>query len=268
MNIFRFLCGKLQARRATLERRQLRENFSGTPQEISRAEWSQSLADPTAFYLRCCHYFDRNLPDELRRHREYFTQNGRGFGEDAFHAMWFLLFREFHPESFLEIGVYRGQTLSLAALLARHFKLNCFVQGVSPFSSAGDAVSKYLQGLDYYEDTLKSFAHFDLPNPALLKAFSTDEAAQNLIASRPWSFIYIDGNHDYEIAKQDWKLCSAHLSAGGIIVLDDSGLNTNYTPPIFATGGHPDPSRLAQEVDRSQFQEILQVGHNRVFQKL
>lgn len=250
------------------ERRRLRKGFPGATMEITRADWNQSIQDPTAFYIRCCHYFDRNLPEKFRRHRAYFAQNKRGFGEDAFHALWFLLFQEFHPVSFLEIGVYRGQTLSLAAMLAQHFNLDCPIQGISPFSSAGDAVSRYRRDVDYYEDTLKNFAHFLLPAPALLKAFSTDAAAAALIASRSWSFIYIDGNHDYEIARQDWELCAAHLKPGGVIVLDDSGLTTKYAPPIFATGGHPGPSRLAQEVDRTRFREILQVGHNRVFQKI
>jgi hypothetical protein len=182
--------------------------------------------------------------------------------------MWFFLFREFRPSSFLEIGVFRGQTLSLAAMLSRQFNLNCFIQGVSPFSAAGDTVSRYRANVDYHADTLKNFAHFNLPAPALLRAFSTDEAAARLVASRAWSVIYIDGNHDYEIARQDWELSAAHLQPGGVIVLDDSGRMTDYRPPVFATGGHPGPSRLAQEIDGTHFQEILQVGHNRVFQKI
>jgi hypothetical protein len=121
--------------------------------------------------------------------------------------------------------------------------------------------------VDYYGDTLKNFEHFSLPAPALLKAFSSDKVSIELIASRNWSCIYIDGNHDYEIARQDWELCSAHLHPGGLLVLDDSGLDTRYQPPVFATAGHPGPSRLAQEIDRERFPEILQVGHNRVFQK-
>ncbi|HEY1660964.1 MAG TPA: class I SAM-dependent methyltransferase [Verrucomicrobiae bacterium] len=182
--------------------------------------------------------------------------------------MWFLLFREFRPSSFLEIGVYRGQSLSLASLLSRHFDLNCFIQGISPFSQAGDSVSRYRAKVDYYADTLKNFAHFSLPAPALLRAFSTDEEARKLVGSRQWSIIYIDGNHDYEIARQDWKLCSENLQPGGLIVLDDAGLTTPYRPLEFATGGHPGPSRLAQEIDPAHFRETLQVGHNRVFQRV
>jgi hypothetical protein len=251
-----------------LAERGLLRSLQGTADEILSSQWEESLQDPTAFYKRCFHYFHTRLARPLQEHRFYFEADRRGFGERSFHVMWFLLFREFAPDSFLEIGVYRGQTLSLAALLARHFHLHGVRQGISPFSPAGDAVSSYRRDVDYYQDTLENFAHFSLPAPELLKAFSTDKVAADLIASREWSCIYIDGNHDYEIARQDWDLCSEHLRPGGLIVLDDSGLTTNYVPPaILATGGHPGPSRLAQEIDRTRFREILQVGHNRVFQK-
>jgi hypothetical protein len=248
--------------------RRLLQQFAGNRNEITRSDWMESLQNPTAFYERCFYYFYHRLPNVLREHRSYFKSNGRGFGENSFHVMWFLLFREFSPESFLEIGVYRGQTLSLAALLARYFDFPCATQGISPFSPVGDSVSAYLKDVDYYEDTLKNFAHFSLPTPALLKAYSTDKVASDLIASRYWSCVYIDGNHDYDIARQDWDLCSAHVPKGGLIVLDDAGLTTCYKPAeIVSFGGHPGPSRLAQEIDRASFREILQVGHNRVFQK-
>jgi hypothetical protein len=269
MNPFLRLSGKFKGWRAVMERQRLRERCPGPVADITRAEWEKSRTDPSLFYLQCCRYFDQNLPEELRAHRRYFTENQRGFfGEDAFHTMWFLLFREFRPASFLEIGVYRGQSLSLAALLACRFKLPCFVQGVSPFSSAGDAYSSYRPGLDYLADTLQNFAHFSLPSPSLLKAYSTDEEAQRLIASRAWDIIYIDGNHDYEIVRRDWNLCSGCLSPGGLMVLDDAGLTSKFRPPAFATAGHPGPSRLAREINHPPFVQILQVGHNRVFQKL
>lgn len=267
MNPFRLIAGKIRERRAARERAALQARYTGQPTEITRADWQQSLTEPTTFYRRAVEYFDRSLPEEFRAHRTYFTKNGRGFGEDAFHTQWFLLFREFRPKSFLEIGVFRGQSLSLAALCARHFTLECFIQGISPFSSAGDAVSKYRRNVDYQTDTLENFTHFKLPAPALLKAYSTDVSAAQLIGSHKWDLIYIDGNHDYEIARSDWELCAKNVSPGGLIVLDDSGLSTSFRPPAFATGGHPGPSQLAKEISRAAFTEILQIGHNRVFQK-
>jgi hypothetical protein len=153
-------------------------------------------------------------------------------------------------------------------LLARRDNVPCDVHGISPFSSAGDSVSRYKRSIDYYSDTLRNFDAFGLPHPKLLKAYSTDKEAKDLISSRSWDLIYIDGNHDYEVAKADWQICASHLAPRGLIVLDDSGLSSSYRPPIFATGGHPGPSKVAEEIRREEFQEILQVGHNRVFQKI
>lgn len=240
------------------------------PQPVFRGTWPESLAQPTAYYFRAFEAFHRLLPAELRAHRAYFhddPRNRRGYGEDAFHTLWYVLMREFQPETYLEIGIFRGQTISLAALCARLEGFPCRVFGISPFSSAGDSVSSYRQDIDYYTDTLANFDRFQLPHPTLLRAFSTDPQAVELIRSQPWDMIYIDGNHDYEVVRQDWEVCSRALRPGGVIVLDDAGLSSPYQPPIFATRGHPGPSRIAQEIDPAQFQEILQVGHNRAFLK-
>jgi hypothetical protein len=242
--------------------------LSQAPDASSSADdFAASLRDPSAYYVRAFQDFHRTCPAELRAHRDYFRQDSRGFGEDAFHSMWWRLVRKFRPASFLEIGVYRGQVLSLVSLIARLEKIECAVTGISPFSSAGDSVSVYLSNLDYQADTLANFRHFNLPEPVLLKAYSTDQAALDVIASKPWDMIYIDGNHDYDVVLKDWQACSAALTAGGIIVLDDSGLSSRYRPLPFSTAGHPGPSKLASEIDSSQFEEILQVGHNRVFRK-
>jgi hypothetical protein len=219
-------------------------------------------------YFYCVYFFDQFLPQVFREHRRFFAQNGRGFGEDAFHAMWFLLFQEFKPKRVLEIGVYRGQTITLWKLLSRHFNSECEVAAVSPFSSAGDAVSRYREQIDYFEDVQLNHRHFDLALPEFCRQFSTAPEARSFVSERVWDMIYIDGNHDYEIAMQDWSLCSPALSTQGILVLDDSSLGTSYEPPVFATAGHPGPSRLASEIDRTRFKEIFSVGHNRVFQRL
>ena len=234
----------------------------------SLVPWSNSLADPTGYYLDCVRYFHgKGFPNTLKRHRAYFLAQHRGFGEDAFHVMWWMLFRELRPGRFLEIGVYRGQTLSLAALLQREFAIQGSVTGISPFTPSGDTVSSYRKDVDYLADTKTNFAYFGLAQPELVRAFSTDTTARECVARETWDAIYIDGNHDYEVARADWDLCAANVRSGGIIVLDDSALGTAYSPPRFATAGHPGPSRLATEIDASGFREILRVGHNRVFQQ-
>jgi hypothetical protein len=239
---------------------------------LDRSNWAASLKDPITFYFECLRYFYQELPSELRQHRDYFynpPSNRRGFGEHPFHVMWYLLFREFKPANFLEIGVFRGQTISLAAFCARLSGASCEVYGISPFSAAGDSVSKYSNTVEYYADTLANFDHFGLPQPTLVRAFSTDEIALRLIRGTRWEMVYIDGNHEYEVARRDWEACAESAASGAIIVLDDAALTTDYNPPGYAgSRGHPGPSRLAQEINRDRFREILQVGHNRVFQKL
>jgi Methyltransferase domain len=234
--------------------------------KLSAAEWPRSLSDPTAFYFDCFNCFHTTLPRHLVKHRQYFRRSGRGFGEDAFHVMWYLLYREFQFQHFLEIGVFRGQVLSLISLLQKGSDGK--VCGISPFLPVGDSVSRYSNRVDYFDDTLANFRAHNLPTPELLKAYSTDQSALEKIASRQWDCIYIDGNHDYEIVSADWAECAAAVKPGGLIVLDDAGLTTSYTPPPFATRGIAGPSQIAQEIDRNSFKEILQVGHNRVFQKI
>ena len=236
--------------------------------EIDPENFLESLKNPDAYYLRAFQDFHRALPEALQVHRAYFLIDFRGFGEDAFHSMWWRLFRRFKPTSFLEIGVYRGQVISIIALLAKLDATRCEVTGISPFSASGDSVSIYRSDLNYLEDTLTHFKHFGLPEPTLVNAYSTDPEALATIASRTWDMIYIDGNHDYDVAVRDWEACSKAVKPGGLVILDDSGLSTCYHPPAFATGGHPGPSRLASEIHPEHFREILQVGHNRVFQKL
>ena len=259
---------KSRRRRAAVAR--IRRQVARQPSRLSleKSQWALSLSDPNNFYLECVRYFDQQLPDKLRSHRAYFTHDQRGFGDDAFHVMWFMLFREFKPKSFLEIGVFRGQVISLVTLNSMLQNFGCEVYGISPFTSAGDSVSTYPLSVEYHEDTLRNYDHFGLPHPTLLRAYSTDAEALRLIGSKAWDMIYIDGNHDYEAVKQDWESCFRSLKTNGIIVLDDAGLTTSFQPPVFSFGGHPGPSRVAHEINRAECRELLQVGHNRVFQKI
>jgi len=159
------------------------------------------------------------------------------------------------------------QTLTLFSLLGIKLGFKTEIHGISPFSSSGDNVSKYLEKLNYYDDVNRNFEYFQLPPPVLHSGFSTDASMINEIRNNQWDLIFIDGNHDYEIAAHDFKLCSECIKKGGLIVLDDAALYTNYKPPLYSTAGHPGPSQVASEIDPNYFDEILSVGHNRVFMK-
>jgi hypothetical protein len=268
MSLFTYIKRRIRRARGRAEQKALKK--MGAPAEITRDDWPRSLKDPKGFYLDCYRYFHFKLPEEFVKHREYFSKEQRGFGEDAFHTMWFLLFQEFKPAEFLEIGVWRGQTTSLAALNQRRLGITGFVAGIAPFQPSGDSAWHHDPNLDHQKDTIKNFDAFQLPHPTLLKAFSTDKEAIEFIRSRVWDCIYIDGDHEYPTVKSDWEVCSIAVKVGGIIVMDDSGLGTAFEKdvPRFATAGIQGSSKLVGEIDRSKFAEILQVGHNRVFQRI
>lgn len=231
--------------------------------------WSNSLSDPTEYYLDAFRFYHLYLPSSVREQKRYFRKDSRGFGEMAFHTMWYLLFEKFRFDSFLEIGVYRGQIIHLIGLMAKAKKKNIFLCGISPFDSSADAVSGYKE-LDYYNDVLNHFHVFDIEEPKLLRAYSTDQISKEFIASRDWDCIYIDGSHDLEVVQQDWLLCRRHVKIGGIIVMDDASLYTKFETPFFAFKGHPGPSVIADSICKNDhtFREILRVGHNRVFERL
>jgi hypothetical protein len=211
--------------------------------------------------------FNFGLSQKVKAHRSYFSKESRGFGEDALHAMWWLLFKEFNPKSCLEIGVYRGQVISLWALLAKinHHAIN--ITGISPFSSSGDEVSEYLQGLDYLEDVKKNFALFADYSPVLYQGFSNDATSISFIEAGKWDLIYIDGSHDYDVALSDYEICKNALPKGGILILDDSSLYTDYHPPRFGFAGHPGPSKIVIENAMKEMDFVIGVGHNNVFRK-
>lgn len=204
------------------------------------------------------------LPRVVRRHRKYFSKKSRGFGEDAFHAAWTLVFNKYDISNCLEIGVYRGQTISLWALLAKLKNRAITVVGISPMSPAGDSVSKYLD-IDYEKDILKNFDKFTLNRPVLIKGFSQSSEAKSCIESGNWDLVYIDGSHELDVCISDLRSAEKGLRSGGVLVVDDSSLYSDFSRSFK---GHPGPSRAVTEFLPDGFKHILAVGHNNFFEKI
>jgi hypothetical protein len=235
--------------------------------DLNFTEAVTHFPDRNALYAYMHHCFYHHCPETLRQHRVFFKQEQRGFGENALHAMWWLLLRQFRPINCLEIGVYRGQVISLWSLIARSLSYTCDVHGISPFTSVGDHVSMYTPDVNYLQDTLKFFNCFNLPVPMLVQGLSNEPSAVEYISSQRWDLIYIDGSHDYDVVLADYCLCRDHLNPGGLLVLDDSSLGTSYHPTLYSFVGHPGPSRVCREVAMGDLLFLGGVGHNNVFMK-
>lgn len=208
------------------------------------------------------------LPEEIVNHRKYFASEGRGFGEDAFHAMWYYLFKNYLKKkrfiSVLEIGVFRGQTLSLFSLLAKHFNIPAEVWGISPLAAVNDSVSQFPTDIDYEKDININYAFLNLGKPNLLKASSLDKFSRNFIKTKYWDVIYIDGNHDLPFVISDYMNCADQLCYDGLLVIDDSSLYTTFERE-GSFKGHVGPSQVVEHFARNEFKHLLQVGHNNVF---
>ena len=235
--------------------------------DLSFLQAIEKFQDRNTLHAYMHHHFLYFAQRKLVDHRNYFKKEMRGFGEDAFHSMWLKLFMEYRPKNVLEIGVYRGQVITLWGILNKFNDVDCEIHGLSPFSAAGDGVSDYLKNLDYMNDILHSAKYFDIQNFRLKKCFSTDEEGKDYIKSKKWDLIYIDGNHDYEAALSDYRVCKDSLASGGILVMDDSSLYTDYKPPKFSFAGHPGPSKVVTELAMGEMKFLAGVGHNNIFQK-
>lgn len=235
--------------------------------ELCFTDVVKKYTDRNELHAYMHHYFKHYCPPEIRSHRMYYKEGARGFGENAFHAMWYLLLREYKPKLCLEIGVYRGQVISLWALIARMLDIKCEIHGISPFAPLGDEVSNYLAEVDYYADTISHHRKFHLEPPILLRSLSTDVEAIEHIRARQWDLIYIDGSHDYEFALSDYENCRDNLAIGGLLVMDDSSLYSGYKPPLYSFAGHPGPSKIVEQFAMKELIFIAGVGHNNIFLK-
>lgn len=202
----------------------------------------------------------------LWKHNSYFKQLERGFGEPAFHAAWHQIFAEFAPKKCLEIGVYRGQTISLWSLLSNKFGSSCSIYGITPLSSIGDSVSKYID-IDFRTDIQNNFDYFKLREATIVAQPSSSLSAKEVINNGDWDLIYIDGSHDCSEVYSDYICALSGLSLNGILVLDDSSLFLDEVQDDIVFSGHPGPSLICKDLAINDLDHILSVGHLNFFKR-
>lgn len=182
------LVGRIVWRFWDIGRGRLSRLLSGKPKYGFESKWTFSevmsrFQDENTRYEYFVWYFRNHLSSDLVAHRRFFASESRGFGESAFHAMWEKLLSEFRPTSLLEIGVYRGQTISLWHLILAKNDSEPEIWGVSPLTSVGDTVSTYVD-IDYEGDILSSFSQLGLAEPKIFRGKSQDPEAELFMRSR------------------------------------------------------------------------------------
>jgi hypothetical protein len=227
----------------------------------------------------------------LKEHRDWVEANAWGFGLRSFHYMWLLIIDYIQRtwpglNNLLEIGVYKGQVLSLWALCSAKLGAPTDLYAISPFSGSVPQ-SRALRRLktlfspryrrlfkeanaypdrDYLADCATIFNRFDLPFEAVhtIRGSSLDSTVHAQVAQTTFSVVYIDGDHRYAAVQSDIRRYATRLRSGGLLVMDDSACELPGTFPK----GLIQVSRAAQIIPSLGFQNVLNVAHNRIYVRL
>lgn len=231
----------------------------------------------------------------LKNHRDYIEQSRLGFGDRAFHYMWYILFNEMQrrksPVCALEIGVYKGQVISLWSLLSTELNIPAEISAITPLegtlpagSFVNNRIVKKIRRLlsasyrkqekegnlypkeDYYTIISNLFQHFGLNfnTVQLYRGYSNTPEVLGKIRDKKFDIIYIDGDHSYEGAKNDIKNYTPLIVSGGYLVMDDASWFLEGT--VFWKG-HKEVSRACDIIEAYGFENVLNIGHNRVYKK-
>ncbi|MBR8835809.1 MAG: class I SAM-dependent methyltransferase [Stigonema ocellatum SAG 48.90 = DSM 106950] len=228
----------------------------------------------------------------LAQHRKHIETYNLGFGDSAFHYMWYLLVQHltkyFPQPSLLEIGVFKGQVISLWSLIAAQLALEISVTGISPLKGNPQPKSLWLYRLkaftnpkfyqdsrsgnfyadeDYYSIISNLFTTFklNLSDIRIIKGYSNSLPVINSIKNEKFCLIYIDGDHSYKGVVEDLKNYSNLLENNGLLVMDDASY---YLPGRTFWKGHKTVSRACEIIPKLGLINILNIGHNRIYKKL
>ena len=105
-----------------------------------------------------------------------------------------------------------------------------------------------------FSENLEGLGLFDYVEPIV---------AESGAAAQAWTkgairLLFIDGDHRYPAVRQDLDLWSPHVTAAGLIILDDVGEH------------HPGVWQLFHEMldDQKSWQHLLRTGKTQIFRKL
>lgn len=211
----------------------------------------------------------------LKSHRDFVVQYGWGYGNRAFHWMWNILVQH-APDNFkfLEIGVFKGQTISLVSLLNKTYNKNGTIYGITPLSTSGDKYATH-PDIDYEEAIMTIYGRFGLDGEDLqiLQGYSNDEVIiEQTKQIGPFDLVYVDGCHDYDVVVSDLKHYGDMVKLNGYLVVDDASNTLNIPDNLIRLNwrGLPDVTKATNDVllNNPNFKEVFAVGHNRIFKRV
>lgn len=201
----------------------------------------------------------------LEAHRNYVQEQIWGFGEKSFWYLWKLIFEELPDDAnLLEIGCFRGATLSLWRLLAND-RISCWIFGVTPLNTAGGVWES-----DYRSDIKKIHEDFDLLlKYKLFVGYSQDKGIIERVdeeCPEGYDIIYVDGDHTKAGALSDLNNYAPMVKVGGFLVIDDCCCDMHMEFGYFQ--GIQTVQDAFDEWDKSDFEFVFNVKHLRVMRRI
>lgn len=211
----------------------------------------------------------------LKEHRDWVVENKHGYGNRALHWMWNLLVKSMpYTWKFLEIGVFKGQIISLVSLLNQYHHKDGFVYGITPLDNTG-APGEH--PIDNYEQRISEiYAQFnlDMSDLTIIQGVSINDAVVEAAKQiGPFDIIYIDGGHDYLTVLKDLQNYVPLIKPGGYLVMDDASCNLNIPDGLIRLDWRGIDEVCQALSDWLQLggtnviEHLFAVGHNRVWRK-
>jgi hypothetical protein len=228
---------------------------------MTLTELRDNWQDVPAFHQSIHEYFTAlvNSDPQLNEHRTWVEQNVWGFGERSFHWLWKILL-EGLPEKpvILELGCFRGQTLSLFCLLRQD--ANIF--GITPLSTEGGMWES-----DYDADIKKIHNHFNLQHPLIIKGLSEDPKIIEY-ARGEYDLVYIDGGHERRHIDNDMTHYAPMVVGGGYLVIDDACTDF-HMPWGYFQGIVPVTEGVLEYMEKNEadWEFIANVVHLRIYRR-
>ena len=228
----------------------------------------------------------------LSAHRHHCEQNKLGFGEAAFHAMWLQLLnsahRRFGTVRTLEIGVFKGQVISLWALIGKKWDMDIQISAIAPLtgnplprsrlirkvrSYLDPGFREQLHNANFYpeDDYVSAIKHLferfnlDYDAVALYHGFSTDQHILKSVSDATFHIVCVDGDHTFAGAFHDFTVFGPKVVQGGWLVADDAGCSL---PGTAFWKGHEAVSRAVNVLPDIGFRNVMNVGHNRIYERV
>lgn len=164
-----------------------------------------------------------DLPNDVNEVVEHALELSRGvpgfLGENE--AKFLALLAACAPAqgAIVEVGSYQGKSTVLLASVAAHYGLGRVV-AIDPHTAPSVTDPKVAPGSSTLEEFLRALRSSQLEEHVEVHhAFSRDVAKA---WNRPIRLLWIDGDHTYAGAKEDFDLFSPFLSNGAIVAMHDA----------------------------------------------